>query len=339
MADCTEVDVSESSWSPEFIQELLSSAERTALLHHLSFLCLGGFPKLEYLIREQAIETQLLFRSSEAVLLKCVGTSSNMVTSLFPLVIEGIENNKPVLVVKYLEKARTWIKDIIRAVDDIVTRYKHQTQRVETCTTDVVQEQKKTNENVKKHSDEMKAVEDALVELELELSKIVSENNSPLNQEWDIKIRQTDLQMKLANCKIQQGAIPDPVHLEEVQQCLNQIRQILIDLKEFWKKVGATLETLKDKTFTGEELIEDLDDLKEEFLESIENAKQCWKRFGEYCQKAQGIFSVQSKDAYKFLEINPSSFLKDEWNKQYESIMEKLKKISPQGSTTAAITE
>ncbi|MCI4382211.1 hypothetical protein PGIGA_G00260930 [Pangasianodon gigas] len=54
----------------DFIQQLLPSAERTALLYHLTFLSLGGFPKLERLIRDQAIETQLLFGSSEAVLLK-----------------------------------------------------------------------------------------------------------------------------------------------------------------------------------------------------------------------------------------------------------------------------
>ncbi|XP_048030865.1 uncharacterized protein LOC125258080 [Megalobrama amblycephala] len=339
MADCTEVVVSESSWSPDFIQELLPSAERTALLHHLSFLCLGGFPKLEYLIRKQAIETQMLFRSSEAVLLKCVSTSSNMVTSLFPLVIEAVEKNKTFLVVKYLVKVKTWIDDIVRAVDDIVTRYEHQTQRVETCIVDVVQEQKETEENVKKHTVEMKALEDALAKLELELSKTASENNSPLNQEWDIKIRLIDLQMKLANCKIQQGAIPSPDHLEEVQKSLDQIRQILLDLKKFWEKVGVTLDTLKEKSFVGQDLIDIPEDMKEEFLNSIEIAGKYWKRFDECCQRAQGIFSVQSKDAYKFLEINPSSFLKDEWNKQYESIMEKLRNISPQGLTTATITE
>lgn len=66
---------------------------------------------------------------------------------------------------------------------------------------------------------------------------------------------------------------------------------------------------------------------------------QYWKRFGLCCQRAQGIFSVQSKDAYKFLEINPSSLSQDERNKQYKTIMEKLKKINPQGSAKAAIAQ
>ncbi len=56
---------------------------------------------------------------------------------------------------------------------------------------------------------------------------------------------------------------------------------------------------------------------------------QYWKRFGVCCQRVQGAFSVQSRDAYKFLEINPSSLSEEERKKQYLSIMEKLKKINP----------
>ncbi|KAK9952872.1 hypothetical protein ABG768_016902 [Culter alburnus] len=396
MADSRELVVSGSSWSPEFIQELLPSAERTALLYHLSFLCLGSFPKLERMIRDQAIETQMLFGSSEAVVLKCVGTSSNLVTSLFPILIKAVEKNKPKLAVIYLEKARTWISDIIRAVDDMVTRYDHQAQSVKTCTSDVFEEQNQTEGKLMKQTVEMKALEDALVKLELELKKNVSdmeeidkkiekntqelqdlikkngnyrysffwglfsfdrpyndaairakqaeltplvhEKDSLRNKGWNIKIKQTDLQLKLANCKIQQGVIPSPVHLKEVQKCLDQIRQILVDLKKFWEKVSVTLETLKDKTFVGEDLIEELEDLKEEFLNSIEDAKQDWKRFGECCQRAQGIFSIQSRTAYKFLEINPSSLSEAERIEQYESIMKKLNQINPEGSTRAAIT-
>ncbi|XP_048031479.1 uncharacterized protein LOC125258534 [Megalobrama amblycephala] len=380
MANSTALALSDSSWSPDFIQELLPSAERTALLYHLSFLCLGGFPKLERKIREQAIETQMLFGTSKAVLLKCAGTSSNLVTSLFPILIKAVEKNKPRLAEVYLEKARTWINDIIRAVGLMCMKNK-----------------KRPEEKRKKHADNIKGLKDALEKLEVELKKnvsdmneiekrierstqelyylirnnqkyrysifwglfsftrpynddairakqdelnrLVSEKNSLRNQGWNIKIKQTDLQLQMANSLIQLGVIPDPDHLKEVQKCLDQIRQILVELKEFWEKVGVMLETLKDKTFVGEELIEDLEDMKEEFLNSIEYAKQDWQRFGECCQRAQNIFSIQSRTAYKFLEVNPSSLSKDEWKKQYESIMAKLRKINPQGSSTAAITE
>ncbi len=53
--------------------------------------------------------------------------------------------------------------------------------------------------------------------------------------------------------------------------CLSQIQQILIDLKKFWEKVDAILHTLRNKTFAGEEMV-DMEDMKEEFLNSIDDA-------------------------------------------------------------------
>ncbi|XP_026099330.1 uncharacterized protein LOC113070304 [Carassius auratus] len=374
----------------DFIQELLPSAERTALLYHLTFLSLGGFPKLERLIRDQAIETQLLFGSSEALLLKCVGTSSNLVTSLFPMLIKAVEKNKPVLAVKFLMKAKEWITDIIRQVDDIVMRYDTHNQSVKKSTSDVYQEQAETKEKKEKKSDERQGLEDALAKLNGDLGKVVnkmegieeqiekttkelnsfirrfqeeqshwtkkvlaffrgypdamkeptaialdialkqldSEKSLLRNEEWDIKNKQLDLQLQLANCKIRMGEIPDPDNLTEVQACLSQIQQILVDLKKFWEKVDAILSTLKDRTFAGEEMV-DMEDMKDEFIDSIEDAAKYWKRFGLCCQKAQGVFSVQSRDAYKFLEVNPSSLSEEERKQQHSSITEKLKKIHP----------
>ncbi|KAF4095502.1 hypothetical protein G5714_023105 [Onychostoma macrolepis] len=396
---------SEFSWSPEFIQELLPSAERTALLYHLSYLCLGSFPKLERLIRERALDTQLLFGSSETVLLKCVSTSSNLVSSLFPMLMKAVEKNKPVLAVRYLEKARTWINDIIRSVDDMVKRYDQQNRSVATCTSDVIQEQKETEEKITTNTKEMESLKEAVDKLEEELrnhnrnmeelekkiedknhelqnhitnsskkrfcilralvpfyaviqdakttpaiaaktqslnadlSRLNSEKSCLQNKDWNIQVRLTDLQLKLATSKIQLGVIPSPVHLKDVQQCLSRIQQILVQLQKFWEKVGTLLDALKEKTFVNEDLIEDLDDMKDDFLTSIEAAGKYWQRFGECCQRAQVIFSIQSKDAYKFLETNPSSLSKDEWEKQRKSIMERLNEISPQGSSTANITE
>ncbi|XP_016092348.1 uncharacterized protein [Sinocyclocheilus grahami] len=175
--------------------------------------------------------------------------------------------------------------------------------------------------------------------LNADLSRLNSEKSSLQSKQWMIQVRLTDLQLKLATSKIQLGVIPSPVHLEDVQQCLSRIQQILVQLRKFWVKVQTLLDTLKEKTFVNEDLTEDLDDMKEEFLTSIEAAGKYWQRFGECCQRAQGIFSVQSKDAYKFLETNPSSLSKDEWEKQRKSIMERLNEISPQGSSKVTITE
>ncbi|XP_056307199.1 uncharacterized protein LOC130218905 [Danio aesculapii] len=401
----TELAVRDCSWSPEFIQDLLPSAERTALLYHLSYLCLGGFPKLERLIRERALETQMLFGSSEAVLLKCVGTSSNLVTSLFPMLMKAVEKNKPVLAVKYLEKAKSWIDDIIRAVEDMVKRYDEQNRSVASCTSDVFQEKKETEEKLQKHSEEMKSLEEAVKNLQDELKEVSrhmestqnridsvnaelqehiekcsrrrhgilralvpfyaviqdskmapaeeakthslksqisglnSDKSSLQRKEWDVNVRLTDLQLKLASSKIQLGVIPSPVHLNDVQQCLSRIMGILIQLKKFWEKVGTTLDSLKKKTFVNEDLIDDLEDMKEELLESVEAAGQYWQRFGSCCLRAQGIFSIQSRDAYKFLQIDPSSLSPAEWQKQRNSIMEKLSNINTVDSPTGAITE
>ncbi|KAF4095499.1 hypothetical protein G5714_023102 [Onychostoma macrolepis] len=411
MSDCKEVVPSYVSWSPEFIQELLPSAERIALLYHLSYLCLGSFPRLERLIRERALDTQLLFGSSEAVLMKCVGTSHNLVSSLFPMLMKAIEKNKPNLAVRYLEKARTWIDDIIRAVDDMIERYKQQNRSVATCTSNVFLEQKETEKQLSQHTEVMKSLEEAVTKLDGELRKIsqsieemekkieaknseiqdhvqtvskkvqgmgilaalvpfigaiiksiyetatapgvnaqiqalnadlthlTSEKISQQNREWTIQVKLMDLQLQLASSRIQLGVIPNPVHLKDVQQCLSRIQQILLQLKMFWEKVGALLDTMKDNTFVNEDATEDLDALKEEFLQSIKIAGEYWNDFGKCCGSAQGVFSVQSKDAYKFLEINPSSFSEDERKEQYESVMMKLQQISPQYSSTAAITE
>ncbi|XP_058624421.1 beta-taxilin-like [Onychostoma macrolepis] len=390
MANTTEIVDDNSILRTDFIQELLPSAERTSLLYHLAFLSLGGFPQLERVIRDQAIETQLLFGSSEALLMMCVGTCSNLVTSLFPILKKAVEKNKPVLAVRYLMKAKEWISDIVAQVDVIVKRYDRHNESVKKSTSDVYQEQDETKEKKAEKSDEMKGLEDALAKLGVDLKRVVdtiemneeqikkttdelndfirrfqeehahwtmkfldcfrgypdamkepsaialdiklkqldSEKSSLKNEEWNIKTRQLELQLQLANCQIQMGEIPDPEHLKEVQKCLSQIQQILVDLKKFWEKVDAILKTLKNKTFVGEELV-DMEDMKDEFLSSIDDAGKYWKIFGLCCQRVQGVFSIQSKDAYKFLEINPSSLSEEERNQQYESIMEKLKKINP----------
>ncbi|XDV48119.1 hypothetical protein PO909_017593, partial [Leuciscus waleckii] len=184
-----ELIVTDFSWSPECVQDLHTSAERTALLYHLSYLCLGSIPKLEHLIREQAIGAQLLFGSTEAVLMKCVGTSSNLVTSLFPGLMQAVQLNKPNLAVKYLEKTKTWIDDIIRAVDDIVKRYDQQNQSVAACTSDVIQEQIETEVRQTRQSVEMERAKTAMANLEEELEKNakdmeeIEKNNQMKNSE------------------------------------------------------------------------------------------------------------------------------------------------------------
>ncbi|XP_056307068.1 uncharacterized protein LOC130218804 [Danio aesculapii] len=433
MADNKELMLSKSVGSPEFIQELLPAAERTALLYHLSYLCLGGFPKLERLIRERALETQLLFGSSEAVLFKCVGTSNNLVKSLLPSLKVAAEKNKPQLARKFLEKAQEWISDIIKDVKEIVKRYDKHNSDVGKSTSDIITVKDETEKKQQQQTGEMQALQKTVDTLEANLKKLnkdieasekrIEAKNAEIqafinkitgskgeqekkaagasagaaagaaaaaapgvaifsmivpfvesifgyisnmvtassyqatiktlqgglseltdahrhlkDQEWSIQNQLMDQELKLAKIKIENGQLPSVSHLDEVQKCLSRIQQILVQLQKFWEKVAVLLDTLKDTTFAGEDYIEFLEDMKDEFLKSVEAAKQGWTQFGLSCMKANGIFSVQAKDAYKFLEVNPSSLSKEDWDKEYNHVKDKLENIKPNVPSQKAIT-
>lgn len=403
MAADTSMVIRDLTNNSEFDKELLPAAERTALLYHLSYLCLAPFPKLERIIRERAVETQLLFGSSEVILLKCGATSKNLVSSLLPLLKLAVKTKKPLLAIKSLEKAKAWITEIIKGVQDIINRYDTQNRSVASCTSDVIQEKTETAKHKEQTSEELKSHEKALEEFKVErekilkeleeietkiqgknvelqshvsnvckkskglsimaaivpfigpliksivdtatvpgetaktqaltneLSQLSSDKSDLRNKEWNIQVKMTDLQLKLATLKIQDGTIPDPVHLGEVQMCLTQIQKILIQLQKFWQSVEVLLESLKKDTFVAEDTIEEnmCDEIKDFFITSIDNAEEFWKEFGQSCLRARNIFSLQAKDAYKFLEGTPSPG-SEEWKQEYDSVMGKLNKITPQ---------
>ncbi|KAG5261420.1 hypothetical protein AALO_G00304300 [Alosa alosa] len=391
----------ESTFSPEFVQELLPSAQRVALLYNVSYLCLANFPKLERMLRERALETQMLFGSSEAMLLKCVLTSGNLVSSLFPMLKIAVEKNKPTLAVRYLGKAKAWINDIIDDVDDLVKKYEKHTTDVATTTSDVIAEKDSTEQKIEKLSKERQAIKDHLEKLkkdlkqavdelgnidtklkaksnelqqhvqdatredaglgifgaivpfigpivhaiyktatspgvvaktkalENEINQLISEKTALRQKEWQLQNEVINWQMQETKASIELGTIPSPEHLPEVQAHLSKIVQILICLLTFWKKVGTLLDSLEQKTFADEDLVDFLEDTKEEFLKSITAAEMVWKSFGAGCARANVIFAVETKDAYKFLEFSPSSLPKEEWKKAHDAVMEKLKEIEP----------
>ncbi|XP_077075189.1 uncharacterized protein LOC143726084 [Siphateles boraxobius] len=405
----------DSTSSPEFIQELLPSAERTALLYHMSYLCLGKVPELERLIRKQALETQLLFGSSEALLMKCVGTSENIVTSLLPSLKVAAEKNKPKLALKVLEKAKDGIGDIITDVKEIMKRYDEHNRDVASSTSDIITEKDKTEEKQQQQTSEMEALQKIADVLEANLlniskgiedyEKMIVKKNSEIlkfissikeektkgpsmghstyymmvpfvesivsfilktitstsdkehimalyadlsetikaqkrlkEQEWDIQNQLMDNQLKMAKLKIANGQMPSVTHLDEVQKYLSRIQQTLVQLQKFWEKVGSLLDMLNKRTVAGEIWIDDLDDLKEQFLESIDAAQEEWTNFGINSMKAYNIFSIQAIEAYRFLEISPSSLSEEEWQEEYESVKDKLQKIRPNTVNPAAIT-
>ncbi|XDV48225.1 hypothetical protein PO909_017675, partial [Leuciscus waleckii] len=371
--------VAVSPWSPAFVQELPVVAQKTALLYYLSYLCLGNFPNLEKIIRSRALETQLLFGSSDATMLKCVLTSENLVKSLFPMLVSAVEKNMRCLAVKFLGKAQASITDIITDVEKIVDRYDLHNRDVASATSDVIKGKIDTDKKIAEQDQELKRIEEALNDMKSELQKttaelhetekkIISKNQeiqefvrsitqtsddlsivaavvpfigllvksiydavhdpkdtaqmkaleaqldiliadkTALKQkQWQVQLQIIDWQMKAAKASFDRKSIPDPIHLPEVQKSLTKIQDILIQLKIFWVNVGNLLDSLQQKTFAGEDIIEDLADLKDVFLYSIKTATEAWGCFGAGCRRASAIFQLQNKDAYKFLEVSPSS--------------------------------
>lgn len=176
------------------------------------------------------------------------------------------------------------------------------------------------------------------LDLNVELSRLTSEKRKLQNEEGKLHVKLIDLQLKMDSSNIKQGVIQaSVVHLKDVHSCLSQIQKILVQLKTIWEKVGSLLECLKNKHFVDEFLIDD-HDMRDQFLQSIEIAVKFWNTFGQNCQKAR-ILYVQSKDAYQFLDTNPSSLSEAHWKEQYETVMKKLNQIKFQEPSTAAITE
>ncbi|XP_066523746.1 uncharacterized protein [Hoplias malabaricus] len=402
MADCK--DLVPTVWGPEFTEGLLPSSQQVSLLYHLSYLCLAKFPKLERLLRMRCVDTQMLFGSSEAVMLKCVGTSNNLVTSLFPILINAIECNKPTLAVKYLEKAKTWITEIIQDVDRMVQRYEALNKDVAMTTSDINTEKKETEAALKNLAQEQKAMMDAIKglegnmrssttkineiqreidaknselqnavrdlacktqklsmiaacvpfigaiikaaeeskfvpqatanikRLEADVNRLNDSKNAEKQREWTLQIQLIDKRMQLSKLQIELGIIPEPTHLSDVQIYLSKIQQILNDLKVFWEKVLGLLGLIKAKTFVGEDLIDE-PDLKNDFVMSIRKASAIWRSFGDSCNKAVVIFRIQSKDAYKFLETDPSTLSPQEWQRQYDCVKKQLENLKVCGTS------
>ncbi|XP_035385045.1 uncharacterized protein LOC118241840 [Electrophorus electricus] len=130
---------------------------------------------MERLLKKRAVETQLLFGSSEALLLKCMGTSHTLVSSLFPMLIHAIEKNKPTLAVRYLEKARTWIGELIADVDKMVQSYVQHNGDVATTTSDIITEKANTEAKSEQLSKEVQEMEGAIKTLEEKLAGVRNE--------------------------------------------------------------------------------------------------------------------------------------------------------------------
>ncbi|KAL6485517.1 hypothetical protein MHYP_G00049090 [Metynnis hypsauchen] len=392
-------------WDTGFIDELVPCSQQVSMLYNLSYLCLAKFPKLERLLRMRAVETQLLFVSSEAVMLKCAGTSENLVSSLFPMLKLAIETNKPMLAVRYLEKAKTWIKEITDDVKQIAERYNVHNKDLALTTSDVITEKKEIKkasaalsreieiidkaltdleDQKTKATEELQKIEEQIVSkrnaitglvvtdsvaekliqilicllpqvsffielihligggslristniLELDLNQLATEKNSLKQKVWMLELKIFETQVKRDTLQADKDSLPGLDHFELVQRCLTKIQDTLIQLKGFWDNVSSLLDTMKNKTFVNEYLIEE-PDLHDMFLKSIQTASEIWEKFGGSCVKAVEIFRVQSKGAYSFLEIDPSSLSEEDWQTEFNKVKDQLQQLKVYVVTTA----
>lgn len=159
------------------------------------------------------------------------------------------------------------------------------------------------------------------------LQKHMSDMDQLKREEQQVQNTIMAIAMKLMTLELEQGSIPSPEHLEEVKRCLVRIQDVLIQILRFWEHVGEMLKKLEQQTFSGKELMDDLKDFKEIFLDSITTAEQAWQAFGQSCIRSQEVFDIQAKDAYKFLETNPASLSEEEKQKLCEAVNKKLKEI------------
>ncbi|KAK6299109.1 hypothetical protein J4Q44_G00306190 [Coregonus suidteri] len=169
-------------------------------------------------------------------IMSCVGTSDNMVKTLFPMLNTAVEKENPIEAVRIPEKAKRWIHDIIKEVDQMVDKYNKLNRGVGSVTSDVTSTKAETEDKKKKLNKEEECLQERVDTL-------------------------TDL--------------PDPVHLAEVQRSLTRIQHILLQLKSFWENIGVMVTNLQQRTFAGEDLIEFLSDFKDEFLASLDTTEKC----------------------------------------------------------------
>ncbi|KAL6485524.1 hypothetical protein MHYP_G00049160 [Metynnis hypsauchen] len=266
-------------------------------------------------------------------------------------------------------KARAWITEIIQDVKKIAERYEAHNKHVATTTSEIITKKKETEDQLSQFSQETKAMMKEIDTLEAELNKTTAQLTE-IEKKIDAKNRELQDLLRAAAaesstlavlyaivpfigplikafCEAKnasalaeknQGVIPEPTHLKDVQECLSKIQKILLELKRFWENVNSLLGKMEKDTFAGEVLFSD-PDFKEEFLESIETASKVWEGFGFSCGRAVQIFRVQSNDAYRFLEIDPSSLSQSAWQKEYDRVKERLQQLKVSNGSPLAIQE
>ncbi|XP_069054739.1 uncharacterized protein [Lepisosteus oculatus] len=385
----------------EMFRDMVPAAEKTALLFHLSYLCLATHPELERKLRLKATESQQLFASSEVLLLQCASTGTNIVGTMLPMIRTAVKKRNVALAKKFLDKSKGWIEDICHQVDRSVEKYENLSKGVGDTCSDVVKTKADKEQQKKEKTAEAKALEGqcskldtsvkqlqgernqletdiqdknkklqclinsigerdrkfgivaavvpilgamintiqkatndpkdkaAVESLKVQLEELRSRKDAKVSELWQKEKELIRLQLDYAKVQIDMGSIGDPKMLAEVQKCLTKIQEILLQMKKFWETTGVALDNLKQRTFAGEDMLDFLEDCEMDFLSSLDKAEPIWKSFCNVCMHVRGMFILQSKEAYRFLEVSPSALSKEQWQHEYDSVVAQLDKLNP----------
>ncbi|XP_069054365.1 uncharacterized protein [Lepisosteus oculatus] len=385
----------------DMFRDLLPAAEKTALLFHLSYLCLATHPELERKLRLKATESQQLFASSEVLLLQCASTGTNIVGTMLPMIRTAVKKRNVQLAKMFLDKSKGWIKDICHQVDRSVEKYEALGRGVGDTCSDVVKTKADKEQQKKEKSAEAQALEGqsskldtsvkqlqgerdqmekdiqdknkelqgliisigerdrkfaivaavvpilgnminaiqkaandpkdkaAVESLKVQLEELHKSKDAKVSELWQKEKELIRLQLDYAKVQIDIGSIGDPKMLAEVQKCLTRIQDILLQMKKFWETTGVALDILTKTTFAGEHMLDFLEECEADFLSSLDKAEPIWESFCNVCMHVRGMFILQSKEAYRFLEVSPSALSKEQWQQEYDGVVAQLDKLNP----------
>ncbi|XP_069054364.1 cingulin-like [Lepisosteus oculatus] len=385
----------------DMFRDLLPATEKTALLFHLSYLCLAAHPELERKLRLKATESQQLFASSEVLLLQCASTGTNILGTMLPMIRTAVKKRNVELAKMFLDKSKGWIKDICHQLDRSVEKYEALGRGVGDTCRDVVEIKEDQEQQEKRKSAEAQALEGqsskldtsvkqlqgerdqlekdiqdkikelqgliisigerdrkfaivaavvpilgsmiyaiqkavndpkdkvALESLRVQLEELYKSKDTKVSELWQKEKELFRLQLDYAKVQINIGSIGDPSTLAEVQECLTRVKDILLQMKKFWEMTGVALDTFKQRTFTREDTLDVLEDCEKDFLSSLDEAEPIWKSFCNVCMHVRGMFILQSKEAYRFLEVSPSALSKEQWQQEYKRVVAQLDKLNP----------
>ncbi|XP_069054741.1 uncharacterized protein [Lepisosteus oculatus] len=110
--------------------------------------------------------------------------------------------------------------------------------------------------------------------LEGELRYLYGQDNCLTREIWDNAAELNRMQAVYSQVLVEIGKLGKPKQLQEVQRCLSRVQQILLRLHNFCDTARVAIASLGQKTEAGESFLDYIQDFKEEYLKSLDEAEQ-----------------------------------------------------------------